>query len=38
MFALKLVKNFAKIKPLKIVAASTEKGMKVTSLTDKCEF
>jgi hypothetical protein len=34
MFALRLVKNFSRVKPLKGVAVTTEKGLKFTSQTD----
>lgn len=38
MFTLKLAKHFAKMKPLKGVAVSTEKGIKFTSQTDHSSF
>lgn len=38
MFTIKLAKHFAKLKPLKGVAVSTEKGIQFTSQTDKSSF
>lgn len=38
MFALKLAKTFSKVKPLKAVAVTTQKGLKFTSQTDNCTF
>ena len=38
MFALRLAKSFSKIKPLKCVAVTTDKGIKMTSQTDNHSF